>query len=209
MQQTPRDTDVGRFGRWAAKYNDSLLQRLIFAPVQELILQEAARALPHPDAILDIGCGTGLLLQRAARRFPAAQLTGMDPAEEMIRVAQSSTREGALLRFVHGFAEQLPFADASFELVLTTMSFHHWADQTRALHEVRRVLAPGGAFALADGLPVGWLHWLLARSGDGRFNDPATLAVMVQGAGLRPERLMPMRRFDGVVKVAIARAPRD
>jgi ubiquinone/menaquinone biosynthesis C-methylase UbiE len=209
MQQSPRDTDVGRFGRWAAKYNDSLLQRLIFAPVQEFILEEAARTLPHPEAILDIGCGTGLLLQRAARRFPAAQLTGIDPAEEMIRVARSSTPDGASARFVHGFAEELPFADATFDLVFTTMSFHHWGDQASALREVRRVLAPGGAFALADGLPVGWLHWLLARSGDGRFNDPATLAVMVRVAGLRPERLVPMRRFDGVVKVAIARAPRD
>jgi len=209
MPQAPRDADVGRFGRRAAKYNDSLLQRLLFAPVQELLLREAARVLPHPHSILDIGCGTGLLLQRASRRFPAAGLTGIDPAEEMIRVARSSTPDGASLRFVHGFAEQLPFAGSSFELVFTTMSFHHWADQAKALQEVRRVLAPGGVFALADGLPAGWLHWLLARGSDGRFNDPATLAAMVRDAGLRPEHLVPMRRFDGVVKVAFARAPRD
>ncbi len=209
MPQAPRDADVGRFGRWAANYNDSLLQRLVFAPVQELILQEAARAFPRPGAILDIGCGTGLLLQRAARRFPAARLTGIDPAEEMIRVAQSSAPEGASVRFVHGLAEQQPFADSSFELVLTTMSFHHWTDQAQALREVRRVLAPGGVFALADALPVGWPHWLLARSGDGRFNDPTTLAAMVRDAGLQPERLVPIRRFDGVVKVALARAPRN
>ena len=88
------------------------------------------------------------------------------------------------------------------------MSFHHWADQAQALREVRRVLVAGGVFALADALPVGWLHWLLARSGDGRFNDPAALAALVRDAGLSPERLVPMRRFDGVVKVALARAPR-
>ena len=75
----------------------------------------------------------------------AAELTGADPAAGMIDQARAAAPGGASVRFVQAFAEELPFPDASFDLVTSTMSFHHWADQRRGLREVRRVLAPGGA----------------------------------------------------------------
>ena len=90
MTTGQRYVDVGRFGRWADSYNESRLQRLVFAPLQEFTLHEAAAALPAPRAILDVGCGTGLLLHQATRLFPQAELTGVDPAPEMVDVAQSS-----------------------------------------------------------------------------------------------------------------------
>ncbi len=64
MTTGQRYRDVGRFGRWADSYNESRLQRLVFAPLQEFTLHEAAAAQPAPRAILDVGCGTGLLLHR-------------------------------------------------------------------------------------------------------------------------------------------------
>jgi SAM-dependent methyltransferase len=124
----------------------------------------------------------------------------------MIRVAQSSVPEGAPVYFAHGFAEQLPFPAASFDLVLTTMSFHHWADQAKALREVRRVLVPGGVFALADAMLVGPLRWLFARSFGGRFNEPSTLNGMLQDAGLHVAKIVPVPRFCGTLQVALARA---
>lgn len=201
-----RDGDVGRFGRWADSYNESRLQRLVFAPLQETTLREAAILLPAPVAILDIGCGTGLLLQRAARRFPSAELTGIDAAAEMIGVAQASVPDGVPVRFVRAFAEELPFPDASFDLVLTTMSFHDWADQPAALREVRRVLAAGGVFALADALAVGWLRWLFARSRHGRFNSPPALRGMLRDAGLQGEKVVSVPRFGGTVQVVLSGA---
>jgi ubiquinone/menaquinone biosynthesis C-methylase UbiE len=200
------DKDVARFGRWAASYDRSALQRLVFAPVQELTLREAAAALPAPRAILDIGCGTGLLLRQAAHRFESSELTGIDAAEEMIRVAQSSAPERDPVRFLQATAEELPFADASFDLVVTTMSFHHWADQARALHEVRRVLVAGGLFVLTDAVPVGWLRWVLARSGHARFNGPSALVGMLREAGLPMDRHVAVPRFGGTVQVVVARA---
>ncbi len=207
MAAAERDKDVARFGRWAGSYNGSILQRLIFAPLQEVALEQAAALVQDPHAILEIGCGTGLLLRRAARRFPLAELTGIDPAEGMIRVARASVPQGAPVRFLHAFAEELPFPAASFDLVLTTMSFHHWADQEQALREVCRVLVPGGVFALADALAAGGLRWLIARSGHGRFNAPSILSGMLRDAGLNVEKMIPMARFGGTVQVVFSRAP--
>jgi ubiquinone/menaquinone biosynthesis C-methylase UbiE len=206
MTTDPSDHDVGRFGRWADTYDESVLQRFLFGPLQGSALEQAATLVAAPRAVLDIGCGTGQLLHRAARRFPASTLTGIDASEEMIRVARSSVPEGVPVEFVHGFAEELPFPDATFELVTTTMSFHHWADQPKALREVARVLAPGGVFALADALPVGWLSWLFVHSGDGgRFNTPRVLREMLQGAGLRVDRFAPAPRLGGTVQVVLSR----
>jgi ubiquinone/menaquinone biosynthesis C-methylase UbiE len=201
-----RYVDVGRFGRWADSYNESRLQRLVFAPLQEFTLHEAAAALPAPRAILDVGCGTGLLLHQATRLFPQAELTGVDPAPEMVDVAQSSVPEGIPVRFVLGAAEALPFAAASFDLVFTTMSFHHWADQPKALAEVRRVLAPRGLFVLTDALPVGWLRFVFTRGGHGRFNKPSTLVAMLRAAHLPVERHVAAPGFGGTVHVVLARA---
>ena len=201
-----RDRDVARFGRWADSYNESRLQRLVFAPLQEATLREAADAVAEPRAILDVGCGTGLLLAQAAERFPGARLTGVDAAEEMIRVARASAPAEAPVEFQPATAEALPFAPGTFDLVLTTMSFHHWADQPAALREVRRVLAPGGLFALTDAFPVGWLRFVFARSRHGRFNRPPELIAMLREAGLPLERHAPVPGFGGTVQVVLARA---
>jgi len=201
-----RDKDVARFGRWAASYNESRLQRIVFAPLQDATLTEAARELPAPHAVLDIGCGTGLLLARAAGRFPDARLTGVDAAEEMIAVARATAAPGAPMTFEHAAAEHLPFEPASFDLALTTMSFHHWADQPIALAEIRRVLVPGGVFVLTDAFPTGWLRFVMARSRHGRFNRPGDLMAMLRAAGLPLARHVPVPRFGGTVQVVLARA---
>jgi ubiquinone/menaquinone biosynthesis C-methylase UbiE len=206
MSDRRHDRDVARFGRWADSYNASRLQRLVFAPLQDATLEEAARELPAPRAVLDIGCGTGLLLAQAAERFPDARLTGIDAAEEMIAVALSTAPADAPVTFEHAAAEHLPFEPATFDLALTTMSFHHWADQPAALAEVRRVLVPGGVFVLTDAFPTGWLRFVMARSRHGRFNRPGDLMAMLRAAGLPLARHVPLPRFGGTVQVVVARA---
>jgi ubiquinone/menaquinone biosynthesis C-methylase UbiE len=150
MNRYASENDVDRFGCWADSYDRSIMQRLLFVPLHQLTLKRATASQPVPISILDIGCGTGQLLRHAARYFPSAQMTGIDAAEEMVRVAQASVPAGAPVRFVHAFAEQMPFPDAAFDLVVSTLSFHHWADQLMALFETHRVLSPGGTFALVD-----------------------------------------------------------
>lgn len=100
-----------------------------------------------PESILDVGCGTGRLLRKAGQRWPSARLVGVDPAQGMIDVARRLS-PGTV--FYTGSAEAIPLPDASVEVVLSTMSFHHWKDRAAGVREIARVLRPGGRFCLAD-----------------------------------------------------------
>jgi ubiquinone/menaquinone biosynthesis C-methylase UbiE len=210
MGGAAEDRNVARFGRWAETYDRSLLQRFVLGPVQEAVAARAAVVSPSPRSVLDVGCGTGQLLRRFARRFPGAALTGIDPSPEMVRAAAAAVPEGAPVTFVQGYAEHLPFEDAAFDLVATTMSFHHWADQPSALHEVRRVLAPEGAFLLADALATGWMRWFFSiGEAHDAFNTPARLTEMFREAGLTVERLDAVPGFGGTIRVVVGRAPAE
>jgi ubiquinone/menaquinone biosynthesis C-methylase UbiE len=202
------DRNVARFGRWADTYDRSLLQRFVLGPVQEAVVGRASEVFPLPRSVLDVGCGTGQMLRGFARRFPGAELTGIDPSPEMVRAAAAAVPEGVPVTFVEGFAEQLPFRDAAFDVVTTTMSFHHWADQQAALREVRRVLAPVGVFLLGDALATGWMRWFFSiGEARGAFNTPARLTEMFREAGLAVDRLDPVPGFGGTIRVAVGRAP--
>src|SRR4029077_11491172 len=106
--------DVDRFNRWAKTYDRHYLQRRVFEPVHATILQLAAREVARPAAILDVGCGTGILLKEAQVRFPGAELIGVDAATEMVRVAEASLPAGSAIRFQEAQAEALPFSDRRF-----------------------------------------------------------------------------------------------
>jgi len=141
--------DIQRFNNWATTYERSIMQKLFFGPIHKKMLDmiEKENTDNPPRTILDVGCGTGRLLRGAANRWPQAQLFGVDPAEEMISEAK---RLNSNATFKLSTAETLPFSDQSFDLVVSSLSFHHWADQVKALHEIARVLRIGGHFYLAD-----------------------------------------------------------
>jgi ubiquinone/menaquinone biosynthesis C-methylase UbiE len=91
------------------------------------------------------------------------------------------------VRLVAGVAERLPFDDTSFDLVVSTVSFDHWADQPAGLAEVARVLRPGGRFVLVDLFATGWLRPIaaLGRRRD-RMRTAQELESMLATARLRP-----------------------
>ena len=93
----------------------------------------------RPRRVLDTGCGTGALLRSLSGQFPGAALAGVDAAAGMVRMAR---RAGVPAGLVQASAGALPFGDAVFGLVVSTVSFHHWASQRAGLAEVRRVLPP-------------------------------------------------------------------
>ena len=86
------ENDVERFNRWAVDYDQARLQRIFFGPVQGAVLDITSSLQPQRLCLLDVGCGTGALLGRAAQRFPEGELHRVDPAPEMVRVVQESTR---------------------------------------------------------------------------------------------------------------------
>jgi ubiquinone/menaquinone biosynthesis C-methylase UbiE len=177
--------DVERFSRWAPKYDRHYLQRLVFEPVQKAVLELALREVPHPSAILDVGCGTGRLLRAAADQFPDARLDGVDAAEGMIEQAKASAGPATRIDFQLATAEHLPFPDGQFDLAFSTMTFHHWADQRRGVTEMARVMAPSGRWILADFIATGWLRYVRRLFRLTRFLERDELDAMLASAALQ------------------------
>jgi ubiquinone/menaquinone biosynthesis C-methylase UbiE len=100
------------------------------------------------DRILDVGCGTGALLERLAQVHPAAQLAGVDPVPEMLAYARRKVPPEVALR--EGWAERLPFENGRFDMVVSCNAFHYIREPETALREMGRVLAPGGRLVITD-----------------------------------------------------------
>jgi ubiquinone/menaquinone biosynthesis C-methylase UbiE len=127
------------FNQWAAAgRGDEMEAHHSDITEQTLALMD----LQPADRVLDLGCGTGWASRRMARM--TAQVTGLDVADEMLRRAEQASAGINNVRYVWGSAEKIPAADNSFTKVLSVESFYYYADQGKALDELRRVMAPGG-----------------------------------------------------------------
>lgn len=152
--------DVGKiaaaFHRRAEEYDDNVLvQKRVVAELANSIQLHLGRV---PEHILDVGTGTGSLLERLHSLYPGARLTGVDIALNMcLRTRQ---KLGAICQAVNGDAERLPFRTGVFDLVVSASALQWVGDISAALHEFRRVVRPGGDICLAffcDGT-LGELH---------------------------------------------------
>ena len=113
---------------------------------------------PFEDA-LDVGCGTGAVLELLHARYPNKHLTGLDLTPGMIDVARAKQLDN--VSFVVGDAEALPFEPRSFDAVLCSNSFHHYPHPERFFAEVARILRPGGRLVLRDYTSNGVAVWLM------------------------------------------------
>jgi ubiquinone/menaquinone biosynthesis C-methylase UbiE len=108
--------------------------------------------------VLDLGCGTGTLAVMAGQAQPAAEVVGLDADPQMLGVArEKSARLGVAVQFDEGMTYALPYPDASFDRVLSSIMIHHLKtpDKDRTAREVQRVLKPGGQLHILDfGKPV-------------------------------------------------------
>lgn len=176
--------DSGSIGRglgdlidWPHRY-DLSVTALLFGRGRALRRQFAdlvdLRAGQH---VLDVGSGTGTLaLALAHVTGPSGSATGVDPAAAMVQAARAKARGRAAVRFLVAPAQALPFADGSFNAVLSSLVLHHVPADVRAtaLAEMLRVLRPGGHLLIGDlQPPSGWRDRLVARS---QFRHPVTAA---------------------------------
>jgi len=187
-QVVTRDRDVQAFDDRAAGYEDGYLGRW-HRDIAARTIDLALARFPAPERVLDVGCGTGLLLRDLAVRLPgAACLTGVDAAAAMAGRARATVAGlDPRLGVLRAAAEQLPFPDDSFDLVVSTTSFDHWADQGAGLAECRRVLAPGGHLVLTDLFSL-WLAPTLVGSRAGRARTRLRATRLLAGAGFRSIR---------------------
>lgn len=131
----------------------------------------ARLSLRSTDRVLDVGCGTGALLEHLSRSHPATLLSGVDPVLEMLEVARRRLPAEVALR--EGWAEQLPFESGSFDAVVSCNAFHYLRHPLAALLEMVRVLRPGGQLILTDWcddyLACRLCDWFLRRLSPAHF----------------------------------------
>lgn len=172
----------------------------------------AVAAPTAADRALDVAAGTG---HTALALAPFVdQVTGLDIASKMLEQARRLASERGIdnAEFIEGSAEQLPFEDASFTLVTSRHAPHHFRDVGAFLREVRRVLAPGGRFVLADQITpqpgmIGWVDtWQRTRDPSHFTQRPlADWQALAREAGLRwtHDQIVPYRlEFDWWTKMA-------
>lgn len=137
---SPADQKIQQeFNQWAAAgRGDEMEDHHSDITDQTLALMDLQAA----DRVLDLGCGTGWASRRMAR--VAGEVMGLDVADEMLRRAEKASSAFKNIRYVWGSAESIPTADNYFSKVLSVESFYYYADQGKALDELRRVMSPGG-----------------------------------------------------------------
>jgi len=134
---------------------------------------------PVPIRALDVGCGTGNMLVEFSVRLPTAVHVGVDASQGMAVFARNRLEGRA--QVVRGGAERLPFPDGAFDLIVSTLSLHHWSDPQRGLTEIARVLTADGVFVLADF--AGW--W---QRGHGGIRHRSKILALASQAGFELDR---------------------
>jgi ubiquinone/menaquinone biosynthesis C-methylase UbiE len=123
---------------------ESYMVPTLFRPCAGSLIQAAD---PRPgERVLDVGCGTGIVARQVAARFGSgASVTGLDLSTNMLAVARAAAeREGSTIEWREGNAEQLPFPDSSFDLVLCQFALMFVGNKDAALTEMRRVVSENG-----------------------------------------------------------------
>lgn len=171
------------FNSWAPNY-DFVFVSVFYQALHRRLLDYLG--LPDRSQVLDLGCGTGKLLDRLANHFPDLQGIGVDLSPEMLRQARLANRHRPRLIFVRGNAEDLPCGAGQFDAVFNTISFLHYQHPDRVFAEISRVLKPGGKFYLVDYIPrsISLTQEVSLTPGGARFYSPERRAELGQQAGL-------------------------
>lgn len=155
------------------------------------------------QTLLDVGCGTGPMIELLLKEFPDKNYTGIDLTPQMIKVAQKKNLVHT--KFLVGDSENLPFAENTFDVVVCTNSFHHYPNPQAFINEAARVLKDGGRLVLRDYTSNKFMLWLmnhiemplahLAGHGDVRISSCQEVREMCKKAGLKVHKLEKQKGF--------------
>lgn len=137
---------------WLTPYYDFVVDAVTQAGIfRNRLIQQAQFDAEHQ--ILDLACGTGTLAILIKQRFPAVNVTAVDCDGTILSLAErKANRAEVTIQFDRAFAENLPYSDASFDRVVSSLFFHHltWDDKKRTVGEIYRILKPHGELHVAD-----------------------------------------------------------
>jgi len=193
---------------WLTSFYDVLVAMGgLGAPLTKRVIERTP--IQDGERVLDVGCATATRLIAAKARYPTAQLTGVDPDERALQIARHKiARHQIEVEVIQARAEHLPFPTSSFEIVMSTLVFHHLPTEIkkRAMQEIYRVLTPGGRFLFADlGKPEGlalrafFALGALAQADEARYiqdNKAGKLPLFLKEVGFAVQELLP--RYKGV-----------
>ena len=159
------------------------------------------------DQTLDVGCGTGTLAIEMKKQNPHTQITGIDPDKKALSIAHNKMHlQNVDIKFVEGFSQELPFNTSSFDLVISTLIFHHLTTDTKikSLKQIYRVLKKNGRFILAD-FGKAQNNWIrifyrivtalpIAEASTLQDNIDGKLPYFIQDAGFQVTTLRPAYR---------------
>ncbi len=186
------------FNTWDGKYS-----KLMYAGVLEKI------NLKPFASILDVGCGTGAILSVVVTQNIHVAASGIDISEKMIEKATEIMAGKAEL--IIGDADDLPWNDSSFDLVICNSSFHHYPEPLKVLIEIRRILKSNGRIIIADpwwsDLKRSLINWYLNTplnlEGDVRIYSEQEFRKMLLESGFTSiEYEKPTNKYCVVVAVA-------
>lgn len=176
----PRKSRIARaFGQADDYARKAVVQRQVAAALARKV---AALAVPPAPAILEIGCGTGFLTAELARSLPAAHWTITDIAPEMLDRAAAASGVAGDYRVMDG--ERPSFGEATFDLIVSSLTFQWFADLQAAVARLTRLLRPGGTLAFATMAAGSFPEWRAAHTAFGAipatptYPDVAMLAEM-------------------------------
>lgn len=166
-----KESSKSHFDDIAKDYNNSHDGKYINCMYHEII-ERIVSMEDKPTKILDLGCGNGNVISLLSDKIDA-QLFGVDLSENMVLEAKSYLQEKA--EFQVGDAEQIPYKDKMFDVVICNASFHHYPNPLIVLDEIKRVLNDDGIFILGDPTaPFGWIlrlfNWTLRYSDSGDYH---------------------------------------
>ena len=166
--------------------------------VRRYVISQAAGLQGQGEAA-DLGCGAGLLVLDLARQAPGLHVTGLDLSEKLLADARQAAQQAGLegrVDFRLGNVEAVPFPDQSLDLVISTLSLHHWTHPVKVLDEIERVLKPGGTYYIFDlrrdlALPFYLMLWFGTQ-----FVVPAALHQVNEPLGSRNASYTPQELVD-------------
>jgi ubiquinone/menaquinone biosynthesis C-methylase UbiE len=151
MEEAERSYIPALGKRWLLPLYDPFLWLLGADKAKQPLIEQAE--IKPGFRVLDIGCGTGSMAILIKRMHPEAEVVGIDPDPPALSVAaRKAKRAGLSIELDRGFADHMPYADASFDRVFSSFMFHHLDpdEKSATLDEIRRVLKPGGSLHLLD-----------------------------------------------------------